>query len=370
MVVVNERDMTELDLLKKKLERVQLEREQAMNRLASFESMQQNDSAALVDNPVMIQVFETGLKLSRHEVTNILVTGETGSGKGVLCEFIQKNSPRKNKPFIKINCAALPESLLEAELFGYEKGAFTGARDQGKPGLFELADKGILFLDEIGDMPMSIQSKLLKYLDDYEIMRLGGTRSRKIDCLILAATNQDLDKLVSKRCFRMDLLHRINRFVLSIPPLRQRREDVFILANHFLAEQNRRFGKLKRIGSKGMAVLQQHSFPGNVRELRNIIEQATVISTDENIDNFLKENLRVDLHQPEKEHDDNINETKKYLQTSLDTYEKKLISKAASGCRSSIELASRLGVSQATAFRKMKKFGITINRRSTLKMER
>lgn len=367
MVVVNERDMTELDVLKKKLEKAQWEKEQAMSRLASLEAVHQNDIAALADNPLMIQVFETGLKLSRHEVTNILVTGETGSGKGVLCRFIQKNSPRNNQPFIKINCAALPESLLEAELFGYERGAFTGAREQGKPGLFELADKGILFLDEIGDMPMSIQSKLLKYLDDYEVMRLGGTRSRKIDCLILAATNQDLEKLVSERRFRRDLLHRINRFVLSIPPLRERREDVFILSNHFLTEQNRRFGTLKRIGSAGMALLQEYSFPGNVRELRNIIEQAAVITPDEYIDAFLKEKLNMDSHQEEKTGNVDGNEAPKSFQAALDRYEKKLINEAASGCRSSTELAARLKISQATAFRKMKKFGITVGRRSKSK---
>jgi len=366
MIVVNERDVTELDVLKKKLEKAKWEKEQAMSRLTSLEATQHNDMAALADNPVMIQVFETGLKLAQHEVTNILVTGETGSGKGVLCKFIQKNSPRRKQPFITINCAALPKSLLEAELFGYERGAFTGARENGKPGLFELADKGILFLDEIGDMPMSIQSKLLKYLDDYEVMRLGGTRSRKIDCLILAATNQNLEKRVEGRLFRRDLLHRINRFVLNIPPLRERQEDIFILSNHFLDEQNRRFGIRKRIGSSGMALLKKYPFPGNVRELRNIIEQAAVIAKDEYIDSFLKEKISIDSHQVENADALLPHEPKESFQTALDRYEKKLIAVAAVGCRSSIELASNLGVSQATAFRKMKKFGIQLGKKTRM----
>ena len=151
--------------------------------------------------------------------------GESGTGKGLLAKFMHKNSNRRQKAFVQINCAALPENLLEAELFGYERGAFTGAREQGKIGLFELAHGGTLFLDEIGDLPFSVQAKLLKYLDDQEIMRLGSLKPRKIDCSVIAATNHDLEELTRRQQFRQDLFYRLNTFTIRIPPLRERPEE-------------------------------------------------------------------------------------------------------------------------------------------------
>ncbi|MCF8091906.1 MAG: sigma 54-interacting transcriptional regulator [Desulfotignum sp.] len=355
MVVVNERDMTELNALQKELKKTRQEKEQIISQLKSFSAMHQNNFTVLAENPVMRRRFDTALKLAHHDVSNILVLGETGSGKGMMCNYIQQNSPRKDLAFITINCAALPENLLEAELFGYEKGAFTGAGEKGKPGLFELAHEGTLFLDEIGDMPMSIQSKLLKYLDDHEVLRLGGIRPKKINCRILAATNQNLDQLVKSKRFRQDLLHRINSFVLKIPPLRDRPEDILLLTNHFLAEYNARHSTRKKIGIDGLNALQAHPFSGNIRELKNIIQEAVIIGSQDLIDGFIMDKV--------KNHPQKLPETMETpepglrfsLQKKIDLFEKKLLSDAVSRCSSTPELARHLAISQPTAFRKMKK---------------
>ncbi|MEJ2731939.1 MAG: sigma 54-interacting transcriptional regulator, partial [Deltaproteobacteria bacterium] len=186
------------------------------------------------------------------EASNILILGETGTGKGLLAKLIHQFSHRKKKPFIQINCAALPETLLEAELFGYEKGAFTGAREHGKIGLFELAHEGTLFLDEIGDLPLAVQAKLLKYLDDHEIMRLGVIKPKPVDCTIIAATNRNLEASSRQRKFRQDLFFRLNTFVIQTPPLRERPDDIFELVNHLLAKYNRHYVLRRRISPGAM----------------------------------------------------------------------------------------------------------------------
>lgn len=358
LVVVNERDTTELNSLQKELKQIQLEKKQILSKLNSFKLMDGVNLSIVSEAPIMNQTLETALKLSQHEVSNILILGETGVGKGLMCKYIQQNSPRNNNAFIKINCAALPENLLEAELFGYESGAFTGANKKGKLGLFEVANKGILFLDEIGDMPLSIQSKLLKYLDDHEIMRLGGTKAKKIDCLIVAATNKDLNVLVKEKLFRRDLLHRVNNFVIKIPPLRERSDDILALTHLFLGESNNKYNIKKGIHQKGMKALQSHHFPGNTRELKNLIEEATLLSNKTFIDHYLidklKDNRQEFMHTEQTRHI-----TKRSsLQSKLNMIEKELLSEAIMQCNSTTELAKQLSISQATASRKMKKYGL------------
>jgi len=196
LVVVNERDMTQLNAIQKQLEQSRMVTEKYKNKLAEISLLELKDQEIVAEDKKMRQVMYLALKLAHLSASDILILGESGTGKGLLAKFIHKNSNRNKKPFIQINCATLPENLLEAELFGYEKGAFTGARQEGKAGLFELAHEGTLFLDEIGDLPHSLQAKLLKYLDDHEVMRLGGLKSKKIDCTIIAATNRDLEGLV------------------------------------------------------------------------------------------------------------------------------------------------------------------------------
>ncbi|MBI5581106.1 MAG: sigma 54-interacting transcriptional regulator [Deltaproteobacteria bacterium] len=360
LVVVNERDMTQLNWLQKKLEEVQMEAEKMKSELAELSLQRLQDQNIVAESEAMRQVYNIATRLSKAEASNILILGESGTGKGMLSQFIHQNSPRAKSPFITINCAALPESLLEAELFGYEKGAFTGAKEHGKVGLFELANEGTLFLDEIGDIPLAIQAKLLKYLDDYEIMRLGGTKSRKIDCLLVAATNQDLGILVKNKQFRQDLFHRLNTFTIKISPLRERQEDIFALTHNYLASFNRKYKKKNVIRAEGMTALQNYPFPGNVRELVNILREAVVMCDNRAIDQFIIAKLRnAQAEQPGTEESPSINMPFS-LEDRLNALEKRLLMKAAKNCGTTLELAQAMKISQATAFRKLKKHAIIL----------
>jgi DNA-binding NtrC family response regulator len=211
----------------------------------------------------------------------VLLCGESGTGKELVARAIHANSTRQGKPFIAVACAALPRDLLESELFGHEKGAFTGAVAQ-RPGRFELADGGTLFLDEIGELPLDLQVKLLRVLQEREFERIGGTRSIKVDVRMLAATNRDLDDAVRKGQFREDLYYRLRVIEIHLPPLRKRKEDILLLANHFLAKFNRENGKhLAQIAPSAIRVLSTHHWYGNIRELENAIEHAVVMSPPE-----------------------------------------------------------------------------------------
>jgi len=360
LVVVNERDLTQLNWLQKKLEETQLEAEKIKSELAELTMQGLRSQEIVAESSAMSQVYNVAIRLSKVEASNILILGESGTGKGVLSKFIHQNGPRAGKPFIQINCAALPESLLEAELFGYERGAFTGARQHGKIGLFELAHEGTLFLDEIGDMPLAIQAKLLKYLDDYEIMRLGGTKPKKVDCLLIAATNQDLGSLVKIKKFREDLLHRLNTFTVTIPPLKERQEDVFELVHNYLADFNRKYGKKNVIRAEGMAALQKYSFPGNVRELVNIVREAVVMCDNRAIDQFII--AKLNKVQGKSPGAGEIACEAAGLEDKINALEKNLFEDAVKKCGSTVELAKVMKISQATAFRKMKKYGLTFDK--------
>ena len=210
--------------------------------------------------------------------STVLIEGETGTGKEVIASAIHAQSERRNRPFIKLNCAAIPVGLLESELFGHEKGAFTGAVTQ-KIGRFEAANGGTLFLDEIGDIPLELQSKLLRVLQEQEFERLGSTYTRRVDVRIVAATNQDLGALVMERQFRMDLYYRLNVFPISVPPLRQRPEDIPMLVAYFVRKFSKRMSKrISMVSQTGMETLTRYSWPGNVRELQNLIERAVILT--------------------------------------------------------------------------------------------
>lgn len=207
--------------------------------------------------------------------STVLITGETGTGKGVLAKAIHFESSRANQPFIMVNCTSIPESLFESELFGYEEGAFTGAKKGGKPGRFELAQKGTIFLDEIGEMPMPMQAKLLKVLQEYTIERVGGISSIPVDVRVIAATNKDLEELIREKKFREDLYYRLNVIPISLPPLKERKEDIEALAKEFLKKYNQRLGrKAAGFTDEVMSFFRDYSWPGNIRELENIVEYA------------------------------------------------------------------------------------------------
>jgi len=234
----------------------------------------------VVRDPAMKRLYEM-LDVVAPTGLSVLILGETGVGKEVFAEALHRRSSRVGAPFLKLNCAALPESILEAELFGYEKGAFTGAT-QTKVGLFEAADGGTLFLDEVGEMAASTQTKVLRALESGEVMRLGSSTTRKVDVRFLSAANRDLRKLVASGGFRADLFFRLNGITMTLPPLRKRPEDVLPLAEVFLERAARKLGKPPpRLGEEARKALAAHPWPGNVRELRNVVERAVVLCPGE-----------------------------------------------------------------------------------------
>lgn len=231
-------------------------------------------------SPKMLEIKDTILRIASTDIT-VLIQGESGVGKEVVTKLIHNLSFRNRHPFVKINCGLIPENLLESELFGYESGAFTGASKYGKVGKIELANQGTLFLDEIGEMPLSLQVKLLEFLQDREITRVGGTQKIRIDTRVIVATNRDLQSMVDKGSFRRDLFYRLNVLPIHIPPLRERQEDIPLMAEYFLDQFNDKYKMNKKLSSEVRDVFSQYDWPGNVRELIHSIERLMVINDDE-----------------------------------------------------------------------------------------
>ena len=244
-------------------------------------------------SPKMVTLYDLLEKVSPTK-TNILITGESGTGKELVAKAIHYNSPRKEKPFVTLNCGAIPESLIESELFGHMKGAFTDAIAT-KKGLFEVADEGTIFLDEISELPLLMQVKLLRVLQDKEFKRVGGTEDIRVDVRIIAATNKELEEAVKEKHFREDLFYRLNVIQIKLPPLRDRREDIQILANHFLKKYSQELSKnILKISPEALQILMNYEYPGNVRELQNIIERAVALEsspdlTAHNLSSYLSE---------------------------------------------------------------------------------
>ncbi len=303
----------------------------------------------ILASPVMHRFMRMVDRVAGH-TESVLITGETGTGKELIARTIHKSSHRSSRPWVDINCAALPENLVESELFGYEKGAFTGA-DASKPGLFELADKGTLFLDEIGELQLQTQVKLLRVLDGSPFYRLGGHRKITVDVRIVAATNQDLDAAVTAGRFRQDLFHRLGQFQLRVPPLRERPEDVVALAEHFLT--------LKTPGSSfspdAISALLSHSWPGNVRELRNLVARVAVESRSPEIQ-------KVQIAAAMSGNPVAQRHSASMPVGNLDSMEEQMIIRAlerSGGHRS--QAAEQLGISRRTLSRKLKEYNINVN---------
>ncbi|WP_176761255.1 sigma 54-interacting transcriptional regulator [Desulforhopalus singaporensis] len=309
-------------------------------------------------SPEMEQLLLTAIKLSRRNVSNILITGDSGTGKSRIAKFIHEISGGSNRPFVQINCAALPESLLEAELFGYEKGAFTGAKDEGKAGLFELAQGGTMFLDEIGEMPVTVQAKLLKCLDEKEIMHLGGVRPIRIECMVVAATNAVLHDLIEKKRFRRDLFFRLNTFPIKLPSLKERPEDILPLINHFLTRYNKQYGLNRKISSKGYKILQHYDFPGNVRELRNLVNKVVVLSEDDLLDEMIVHELQT-APRPDNNMQGVTDESEYDFEEQVALFEIRLLSDAIKKHKSTRMVASALNMSQSAVMRRVKKHGLS-----------
>ena len=360
LIVVNERDMTELNILQERFEQSRMIGEKARAELSELTLLELQRNEIVADSNAMRRILQTSLKLAHIGASNILILGESGVGKGLVAKLIHKNSSRHANPFVEINCAALPESLLEAELFGYEKGAFTGASEKGKIGLFELAMGGTLFLDEIGDMPLPLQVKLLKYLDDRMIRRIGGTHSIQVDCSTIAATNQNLESLVQARQFRQDLYYRLKNFTIEIPPLRRRPDDIAGLVRCYLKAFNSKYATAKTIHSRAMGLLNRYAFPGNTRELKNILENAVVMSSSDQLDEYIQSSIGAGREPGaattlRTEEQNSLN-----LPQRLAAAERLVLLEASSSCRTTREMARILGVSQPSVVRKLQKYGISL----------
>ncbi len=253
------------------------------NRIGTFGMNRQGIKSILGDSEKLLRAVELASKVSEKSNSNVLILGETGTGKGLFARAIHNNGPASQFPFIDIVCTAIPENLLESELFGYEAGAFTSARTR-KIGLFELADRGTLFLDEIGDLNNNIQTKLLRAIEKKVIKRLGGVVDIPINSRIISATNRDLESMVERNLFRRDLFHRLNVVSIDIPSLKERGEDIVLLANHFIDEYNKQFNRsVKKLDKDVQHLLMGYPWPGNVRELRNAIERAVLLSEDKKL---------------------------------------------------------------------------------------
>ena len=355
-IVINIRDVTELHQLQENLEKTKTLTERYRVQISQLRLKQTQEENIIADSKDMRNLLDLAVRVARVDST-ILLLGESGVGKEVMARFIHSCSTRGiDQPFITVNCGAIPEQLLESELFGYETGAFTGARKEGKAGMFELANGGILFLDEIAELPLKLQVKLLHALQEKEIMRVGGTKPIKVNIRIITATNKDLKTLVRNGQFREDLYYRLNVVPMLIPPLRARREDILPLAVHYLTYYNKKYTLKKMLSNELMEELLYYDWPGNVRELANFMERMIVTSEKEILTKqdfpFITNN-KFQTDPPRIKTERNPKQIQP-LKESMKKLEHKLILDALHLCGTQSEAANALGISVRTLARKLK----------------
>lgn len=363
LVVCIERNITEVLQLRNRLDNQKNIAERYKSELIQIKNeMMESDDEIITQNTHMLKIKETIKGIGDMDV-NIIISGESGTGKEVVANFIQKNSKRADKPFIKVNCAAIPESLMESEFFGYEKGAFTSANEKGKVGLLELADGGTLFLDEIGELPLHMQSKLLRVIQDMELRRVGGTETIKVNFRLIVATNKNLKEEIEDGRFREDLYYRLFVLPIELPPLRSRKEDIEPLSQHFVNESNKAYGKKKVLTEEAIDELKQYDWPGNVRELRNIIERLVVSGAGNEISSFQVTNCMRNAVA------DSFVGTSAgsafrvegaSLAQSMAEYERQLIVECFRACKTVSETARQLQVNKSTISRRLKEYGVDV----------
>ena len=302
--------------------------------------------------PQMIALMKTVEYVAGTDAT-VLITGESGVGKEVLTNEIYQRSGRKGKPFIRVNCASIPESLMESELFGYERGAFTGAV-KSKPGMFELANHGTLLLDEVGELPRALQPKLLRALQEREIIRVGGISTIPVDVRLIAATNQDLEAMVEGGTFRRDLYYRLNLIPLHIPPLRERGDDIPLLAVHFLEKFNAKYGKKKELTDEAMQIMKEYPWPGNIREMENLLERLVIIGEE----HWLTAPRLMAILENGDGAALRLDPSGASLKDMVADYEKKLLKEALTRYGTTYKTAQALNTSQPTVARKAKLYGL------------
>ncbi|WP_307410135.1 sigma 54-interacting transcriptional regulator [Neobacillus ginsengisoli] len=282
-IVIASRDITEETRLEKELEEAKTLKEQYRKEVDILRKVHQGNGKRIIYQSEQMKNLMFEVERVAQVESTVTIYGESGVGKELIAHSIHQLSPRAEKPFIRINCGSIPENLLESELFGYEKGAFTGALGNGKKGLFELANEGTLFLDEIGELPLNLQVKLLRAIQEREIMKIGGTKTIPINIRIIAATNKNLEEMVTAGTFREDLFYRIHVIPLIVPPLRERMDDIEHLVYHFLEYYNDRFSTKKHFSEDAMEMLNAYKWPGNIRQLQNVTERAMVITSNQMI---------------------------------------------------------------------------------------
>lgn len=299
-------------------------------------------------SPQMQEVLNLALKVAKVD-TNILITGESGVGKTIIGRLIHKNSTRSNGPFIEINCSTIPDNLMESELFGYTPGAFTGALREGKIGLIEMANEGTLLLDEIGELNINLQAKLLKVIQEKTVSKIGSVKATKVDFRLIAATNQNLYEMVEAGLFREDLFYRLNVVPILIPSLRERTEDIIPLIFYYLGQANKQYDRNVNFSKRALEILLAYNWPGNVRELQNLVERL-VITTDEKViqEDCLPKNIRISsmFHVG----------TDLSLKSTLEMVEKQLVQNAYAQYKTTIGVSKSLGISQSSAVRKLQKY--------------
>lgn len=351
-IVVNIRDVTELQMLKEEVSRLMA---LYLSTPEDARISQITGQEIVTSSRVMRGVLDMVARVAQVDSV-ILFEGESGTGKEVLARLTHRLSSRRKGPFIPVNCGAIPETLFESELFGYAKGAFTGATSEGKPGLFELANGGVLFLDEVSEIPLNGQVKLLKVIEDLEVMRVGGVKTTKLNVRIIAATNRSLPKLVKEGKFREDLFYRLYVVPIKIPPLRERREDIFPLAWHFLRLYNKKFNQSKKFSREVIQILESYQWPGNVRELQHVVERIILTSDAETLQ---PHHLPSSVYQQESD-DHSMIQIKGIvsLAQAREIVERKLLSQALAIRGTTREAARLLSVDHSTVVRKMKKYGL------------
>jgi transcriptional regulator with PAS, ATPase and Fis domain len=353
-VVSTERDITETLHLREVLKEKEFDRKKYENEIEYLKSQNIKMWGNLIaEDDVSKVIAEKALRISKMDTT-VLLLGESGTGKEVYANFIYKNSKRVGKPFIKINCAAIPENLMESELFGYEAGSFTGADRAGKIGLFEMANTGTIFLDEIGDLPIQMQSKLLRVLQEKEIMRVGGTQTIALDIRLIVATNRNLEEEIEKGKFREDLYYRLNIIPIELPPLRGRIKDIKALTKYFVSNFSVEYKINKTIDDDAIQLLQTHDWAGNIRELENIIERLMISFDGEKITRFQVEKT---IGKQEKFPKEEIYQDKSYKEI-LAMMEEEFLTNLLKKYGRASKISEVYQIDKATLSRKMRRYGL------------
>jgi PAS domain S-box-containing protein len=353
-VVTNVRDVTELHRLQRELKTMESLQTHYREKLQRLKDV--SGSGYIIQSKKMWDVYDLAMRLAQVDST-VLIQGESGVGKEVVANLIHSGSTRKDKPFLKISCAAIPENLLESELFGYAPGAFTGAHKNGKPGLFEMSHQGTLLLDEMGEMPLGLQAKLLRVVQEKQCVRIGSSQPVSVDVRILAATNRDIEAMVHKKEFRKDLFFRLNVVPVHVPPLRERKEAIVSFILHFLDRYNKKYDFKKQIDSRAMDIFYNYSWPGNVRELENLVERVVVVTPGHIISS---DNLPSGMKETARTVPDTVFQNTS-LKAALANLEKTILTQVLSEHKSTRKAARILCVDQSTVVRKAKRYQIPLS---------